>query len=888
MKRRVLIGVFSLAAVMASAWGAWRYVGLGGSSVVEDWVRRYLVTALQEHLNPEIHIGDLDYEYPRTVSITDFRLHDSNVDILTVNQIRLELAEIPKTGEPILIEQIELSGPAFKLEKNTTGAMVGWSNLMRHRADAIETSVEPGYRVSDFMRLRMARIRNGSFTYRPDAGASETILAGIHAELETPAASAGPGWYQLIGTLSRDELLSLSLDGRINVDSGELVMNTLHVEGTLNEARYSIFPQSVQAMLRRYQLQGSLALDASGAWSPRDDSRTQAHIEARLTDTRFLREGVILTSKGVDVRGDFADNALNATAFGDVLEGQASVTFKIDVNNRQSSHLGIQLTHVNLARLASIAPRGLHKVLEPLQPEGRISGEFKGILADGWALISGHASAAVESAAIRVLQKPLRSSKVTLDVALKSGESVVDVVAGDVMTGTRSLGRDVRIAIKSGAGRTGISAGLEAFGGRADAAIQIANSVSGKYPFSVRTSGIRIEELRSLIVADTAPDTLGGIVSGDLAGTWDAEDWSASSLSGNLSISDGRLHVASAVLSFSSDSMKVKLNDHGMEIDGRLSVFGGTFAGRLSWDVPAIRTVDITGQIQSMPLAALLDASGQSWNKLPGGQSRMDGRFSGDVSMKIPTARPEGLTARIDTRGAAGHVYIGESRVPVDSWVFKADAGEARAIARVQLGLLGGRADVEGNIPLDASGDWDAGWRMQGLQLEAISRLRTGAAGQRYRGLLSGHGEMKGRLSAWPNSLSGRGRLEVTQGQLLELPIIHDIARLVRPAAMLVGAASDDTARASFTVEATGAASESFEIESPLMALRGRGRVQFDGGLDLVIRATAAPKITKLLGPLDRLIDDASGRLVTYRVKGSVERPVIRVEPLGLSVFPED
>lgn len=888
MKRRVLIGVISLAAVMASAWGAWRYVGLGGSSVVEDWVRRYLVTALQEHLNPEIHIGDLDYEYPRTVSITDFRLHDSNVDILTVNQIRLELAEIPKTGEPILIEQIELSGPAFKLEKNTNGAMVGWSNLMRHRADAIETRVAPGYRVSDFMRLRVARIRNGSFTYRPDARDAETILAGIHAELETPAASAGPGWYQLIGTLTRDELLKLSLDGRINVDSGEVVMNTLHIEGALDETRYAIFPQSIQAMLRQYQLQGSLALEASGTWSPRDASRTQAHVEARLTDTRFLHAGVTLSSKRVDLTGDLANNAVAAAASGDVLEGQASVQFKTDIETKEGGDLGITVADANLAQLVRLAPQGIRRVLDPLQLGGRISGEVKCLLADGWALTSGGASATVEPLALSVMQKPLRSTKVTLEVAIKPGESVVDLVAGEVMSDTRSLGRDVRIAIKTTAGSTGISAGLEAFGGRADAAVQIAADSAGRYPFSVRTSGIRIEELRSLIVADTAPDTLHGIISGDFAGTWDGNDWAASTLAGRFSVSSGRLHVASAAMAFSSDAMQVKLNDRRMDIDGRLNAFGGSFVGRLGWDVPDIRAVDLTGQIQSIPLAALLEASGQAWNKLPGGRSRMDGRFSGEVALTIPRNRPEGITGRVDTQAGACHVYVGESRVPIDSCAVKAEVRDARAVTQVHLSLLGGRAELEGRIPLDAMGDWGAGWQLRGLQLEALSRLRAGAASHRYRGLLSGEGDIKGRKSPGRASLNGRGRLEVTQGQLLELPIIHEIAKLLRPAAVLVGATSEDTARASFTVEPGGVVSDSFEIASPLMALRGRGRLMFDGSLDLVIRATAAPKLTKLLGPLDRLIDDASGRLVSYRVGGTVERPAVRVEPLGLSVFPGD
>lgn len=888
MRRRIGIALLAIAGVVGAGWGAWRYTGLGGSSAVEDWVRQYLVTVLQRHLNPDIHIGDLDYEYPRTVSITDFRLNQSGVDILAVNHIRLELAEIPRTGEPILIEQVDLAGPAFRVEKGAGGEITGWSNLLRGRAGAVEPRVEKGFQVSDFMRLRIARIRNGSFTYRSGAEKPETILGGVHVELETPAASDGPGWYQLIGTLTRDELAKLSLDGRINVDSGDVVMNALKLEGMLDEARYSIFPQSVQAMLRQLQLQGSLTLEASGAWSPRDASRTEVHAQARLANTRFVHQGVVLTSAGVDIRGDFAGNALDINASGDVLDGNATLHLTATIEENETGNLSVDVSKVNLAQLIRLAPRNLGDVLDPLQPDGRITGEFKGKLAANWALSSADIKAAVEPATIQILQRPLESAKITLSAALESGASKIEISADELRNNARPLGREVQVRIHSNAGRTDVSTGLAVFGGRADGVVQIAADQSGKYPFSIRTSGIRLEELQSVIHGNSVHPALGGIVGGDLAGTWDRTDWTASDGAGTLSISNGRLNLQSVTLPMSTNGLKLKLNNRRMEVDGNVNVCSGSFAGRIGWDVPGINKVDVIGQVQSVSLAALLDATRQTWNKLPGGGTRMDGRFTGDVSVAVPAVASEGISGELKLRGGTCHCYVGESRVPIDSCDIVADLGNKRVAARANLALLGGRAELNGNLPLDSHGEWSLGWLVRGIQIEGLSRLRSGSSRHPYRGVLAGEGNLKGRLPDMLSALAGRGRLEITQGHLLELPIVHEITKLLKPAAQLIGSAAEDKARATFIVKSQGVESDSFEVESPMMAIRGRGKVKFDGGLDLAVRATAAPQITRLLGPLDRLIDDASGRLVTYRVSGTVERPVVRVEPLGLSVFPGD
>lgn len=887
MKRRVWLILPVVAVGVAAAWGGWRYAGLGGPTAVEDWVRQYLVTVLQRHLNPQVHLGEFDYQYPRTVSITDFRLRQDNIDILSVNQIRLELAEIPRTGEPIHIERIDLAGPAFRLEKTQNGELAGWSDLLRPDAEQGEENIEPGYRVSDFMRLKLASIRNGAFTYRANADQAETVLSGIHAELETPAADEGAGWYQLIGKLTRDELFGMSLNGRINVDTGDIVVNGLDIQGSLDETRYSIFPESVQALLRQYQLRGSLALDASGVWSPRDADKREVHAKGRLGNTHFVYDGAVMSSTSIDIQADLAGNTIQAVASGDALNGNATLRFEDLLEDARPGELTVNVLQIDLSQLVHLAPPNLQRTLDPLHLQGRMSGDLKTQLSPNFTLESGNATVTVEPAALQLLRRNMNSPKVTVTAQVEGRQAQIEVVAGELQDDTQKSARDVRVTIKTDSGRTDVFAAFVAFGGRADGSIQFNANSPGEYPFAIRASGVRFEELRSL-APDADRQVLKGSVSGNLEGTWNSSDWTASTLAGMLSTPDARLQLASASLPISTGKVAVRLNDRRIELSGRVNAAGGNFTGRIGWNVPSIETIDVTGDIDSISLAAALDVSGQSWNRPPGGAVQFDTRLSGDLSLAIPTVQPTAATGRVDLRAGAGHFHLGKTRFPMDACTVVAEIRDQRITGRTSLTFLGGRAELDGSAPLDPRNDWAINWHIRDIQLERLFALKANASRQQYRGRLSSDGDVKGRITSNGSSFNGRGRLNVTQGQLLELPVIREIASLLRPAGTLIGTATDDTANAEFDIQPDGLVSESFEVKSPLMALRGRGRVQFDGRLDLVVRATAAPKITKLLGPLDRLIDDASGRLVTYRVGGTTEHPSVRVEPLGLSVFPED
>ena len=92
----------------------------------------------------------LRYQYPLTAVVDDVRLvaddpakPGATVDIFVAKHVTLEMAEIPRPGQPLRIQRLILDHPEFRAvsvsEKDSS--LVGYSNLLksRHRPARGET-----------------------------------------------------------------------------------------------------------------------------------------------------------------------------------------------------------------------------------------------------------------------------------------------------------------------------------------------------------------------------------------------------------------------------------------------------------------------------------------------------------------------------------------------------------------------------------------------------------------------------------------------------------------------------------------------------------------------------------------------------------------------------
>ena len=263
MKRTVKIG-FSVAALIAVALPViWLYIGRAGSTELEQWIGRQIVGVLQAHITPRVGFVSLDYQAPSTVVVDGFVLTAEDQPIITVARLLLELAEVPRTGKPIQIQRIELDGLDVRVVTGVDGELVGWRDFIQSTVLQDAGSVPEGQRFSDVLVLRHVEIRDGEFTYQ--AAASEPFtLSDINIALDTPPVSDQPGWYALGGTLRREPLLAVELDGRINLDTAVLDVGRLEARASLRQESYQTLGQAERSLLDRYQPQGELTVTMQG------------------------------------------------------------------------------------------------------------------------------------------------------------------------------------------------------------------------------------------------------------------------------------------------------------------------------------------------------------------------------------------------------------------------------------------------------------------------------------------------------------------------------------------------------------------------------------------------------------------------------------------------
>ena len=193
MKRLFTYAGVAALALFAVVAGVWIYIGRTGGSGLEQCIGGQIVGVLESHITPQVAFKSLDYQAPKTVVIDELTLTSEGQPILAVKRALLELAEIPREGQPILIQRIELDGPNLQFLTDAHGDFVGWGHFVKQEVIEQPESVPPGRRFSDILVLRHVAIRNGQVLYNDTAGGQEPMtLPGIEMNLDTPPDAAAP------------------------------------------------------------------------------------------------------------------------------------------------------------------------------------------------------------------------------------------------------------------------------------------------------------------------------------------------------------------------------------------------------------------------------------------------------------------------------------------------------------------------------------------------------------------------------------------------------------------------------------------------------------------------------------------------------------------------
>jgi hypothetical protein len=309
--KRVL-AILALVGVLSAGGAAllWRSAGGVGGSNVEQWVGNQLVGVLANYITPTIRFKTLDYQAPYTVVVSDLTIDHDDTAMVRLEQLRLELAEVPRRGEPIQIKEIVATRPRL-LFRHAARGFVGWSGFVKPQAVTNPETIPEGQRFSDVLVLRRVQISDGVLVYEERGrGDTRMTLPGVNLTLATPPVDGQDGLYALNCEVKRNNLFDARIDAQLNVDTQLLTVTELIAKISLDETGRGALPPALQRLMERYQARGVLTARIAGEIPLASLDQATASVQAELADANIALGQTAVPIGKVVIDGDFPNGPL--------------------------------------------------------------------------------------------------------------------------------------------------------------------------------------------------------------------------------------------------------------------------------------------------------------------------------------------------------------------------------------------------------------------------------------------------------------------------------------------------------------------------------------------------------------------------------------------------
>ncbi|MFB3891926.1 MAG: AsmA-like C-terminal region-containing protein [Phycisphaerae bacterium] len=362
MARIIKWGLAGLAVlVVAAAVTAFMaYSAISGTDrgPLKMWIEGQIRGIVQAYLNPQIEFQALVYEYPRTVRLAGLRLTSPDpddpgktVDIVTVAKLTMELAEIPKEGQPIRIQQLILDHPSLQLvvPAGREGKLVGFSDFIKQSAAATPQSAQPReVRLSEVFQITLLQLIEGEVAYQTRAGEVRTLrLDGISSRMDIRKDQTG--WYGITAGMERKGILKLGAAGRLNLDDSTLNVQSLALDVKLGREQDRYFPPQLQAFLRDHKITGAMSLEMSGTVPLADPLAARVSAAASVSDAHFVAGAYRGQADRIDLAMDMADARLDLTRLSArTLGGQVDISGTVELKDDNQASLKLDASGVHI------------------------------------------------------------------------------------------------------------------------------------------------------------------------------------------------------------------------------------------------------------------------------------------------------------------------------------------------------------------------------------------------------------------------------------------------------------------------------------------------------------------------------------------------------------
>jgi hypothetical protein len=249
------------------------------------------------------------------------------------------------------------------------------------------------------------------------------------------------------------------------------------------------------------------------------------------------------------------------------------------------------------------------------------------------------------------------------------------------------------------------------------------------------------------------------------------------------------------------------------------------------------------------------------------------------------------LAFRID--GQDVNMAFDDYRLPIEKVSGRlATENQKLQIDQLMIRGLGGQVDLKGQVGLTDDGTAQLQAEAGALRLEQL--LRGGeqpmsgepaeATPPRMAGQVDAVVIFEAPLTAMTTQTRGQGRVTLTDGRVVNLPVISGLARTAAKANVL-GSQQRGTDRAEIEFNFIGDAIALTDIyfTTQVLTARGNGRIGFDGQMDLTFNGGPMEKVQDKLGAVGRMMGRLTDSLARYTVTGHVADPKISMKLGGQS-----
>jgi hypothetical protein len=309
----------------------------------------------------------------------------------------------------------------------------------------------------------------------------------------------------------------------------------------------------------------------------------------------------------------------------------------------------------------------------------------------------------------------------------------------------------------------------------------------------------------------------------------------------------------------------------------RAPVFRLALDGRLNIDTASLDMAETTLDVELAP---------EQYELLPPQLQRVlkEHEVRGDLSLGVsgmlPLRQPMGGDLRLHLLLTEGRFAFGDYVLPIQSMETIARLQEQTIrVEPLVIAGLGGTLQTTGRI--DPARDWmaDLDLDAEGLRIEQALR-NTGDAKPKYAGRVDLNGKVTGGLAEPAQTLEGSGVLNVTEGRLVNLPLIGGLVRVV--AGEKPAGEGKDRLRADLQLGEGETRFRGIELLSAAVAARGEGEIRFDGQMDFTFNAGPLERVQGSLGAIGDLLGKVTDQILKYHVTGRIGELEFAVQPLGI------